>query len=169
MTNVPHVRVNRQYVAMTSAEVWRFVDSQKVMFVAFVDENEYPHVTPVWHVSIDGTLYFRATSTKVKAKLADHAKVCCTLADGERFTELRGVVIRGRAQVLTDDALIKRCGDLIDEKYVGLRSRDLNVPGRWLAARNAEASSMIEVTPERISSWDNSKLDSWNPDSQPVT
>lgn len=42
MTNVPYVRVNRQYVAMTETEVWSFIDSQKVMFAAFVDENEYP-------------------------------------------------------------------------------------------------------------------------------
>jgi nitroimidazol reductase NimA-like FMN-containing flavoprotein (pyridoxamine 5'-phosphate oxidase superfamily) len=169
MTNVPYVRVNRQYVAMTETEVWSFINSQKVMFAAFVDENEYPHVTPVWHVAIDGTVYFRATSNKVKAKLANGAKVCCTLADGERFTELRGVVIRGRARVVMDAALIKRCSDLINEKYVGLRSRDVGVPDRWLTARDAEITSMIEVTPERISSWDNSKLDSWNPDSRAAT
>jgi nitroimidazol reductase NimA-like FMN-containing flavoprotein (pyridoxamine 5'-phosphate oxidase superfamily) len=163
MSDVDYVRVNKQYVAMTTTEVWQFIDSQKVMYAAFVDENDYPHVTPVWHVSIDRTIYFRATSNKVKAKLAGDARVCCTVADGEKFTELRGVVVRGRSRVVSDPALVGRCGDLMDEKYVGLRSRDLNVPDRWLAARNAEPSTMIEVTPERISSWDNRKLESWNP------
>jgi nitroimidazol reductase NimA-like FMN-containing flavoprotein (pyridoxamine 5'-phosphate oxidase superfamily) len=158
-----YVRANRQYVAMTSDEVWQFINSQKVMYVAFASEDGYPHVTPVWHISIDRVVYFRATSNKVKAKLADNAKVCCALADGEGFTELRGVVIRGRARVLTDAALIQRCRDLIDAKYAGLRSRDLGVPDRWLAARDAESSSMIEVAPVRISSWDNSKLDAWEP------
>jgi nitroimidazol reductase NimA-like FMN-containing flavoprotein (pyridoxamine 5'-phosphate oxidase superfamily) len=163
MTTVAYRRVNRQYVAMTTAEVWEFVDSQRVAFVAFVDRDMYPHVTPVWYVSIAGTLYFRATSNKVKAKLADNARVCCTFADGERFTELRGVVIRGRSRLLNDPALIERCSELLDKKYAGLRSRDLDVPDRWLAARDLDSSSMVAVAPERISSWDNSKLDAWNP------
>jgi nitroimidazol reductase NimA-like FMN-containing flavoprotein (pyridoxamine 5'-phosphate oxidase superfamily) len=167
MPAADYVRANRQYVAMTPDEVWQFVDSQKVMRVAFSDQNGYPHVTPVWHVSIDRVVYFRATSNKVKAKLADDAKVCCELDDGEGFTELRGVVIRGHARVLTEPALIRRCSELIDVKYTGLRSRDLGVPDRWLAARDAERSSMIEVTPVRISSWDNSKLDSWEPSPAP--
>src|SRR6202167_5594470 len=158
-----YVRANRQYVAMTSDEVWQFVDSQKVMHVALAGEDGYPHVTPVWHVSIDRVVYFRATSNKVKAKLADDAKVCCALDDGEGFTELRGVIIRGHARVLTDHKLLRRCSELIDVKYTGLRSRDLGVPDRWLAARDAESSSMIAVTPVRISSWDNSKLDAWEP------
>jgi nitroimidazol reductase NimA-like FMN-containing flavoprotein (pyridoxamine 5'-phosphate oxidase superfamily) len=168
VTGPDYARVNRQYVAMTTEEVWDFVDSQKVMYAAFVDENEYPHVTPVWHVSIGELVYFRATSNKVKAKLADNAKVCCTLADGEGFTELRGVVIRGHSRVLDDPELIQRCNELMDAKYTGLRSRDLGVSGRWLAARDSESSTMIEVTPVKISSWDNSKLDSWEP-ARPVT
>jgi nitroimidazol reductase NimA-like FMN-containing flavoprotein (pyridoxamine 5'-phosphate oxidase superfamily) len=167
VTGLSYTRANKQYVAMTKAEVWRFIDSQKIMRVAFVDEDGYPHVTPVWQVAVDGMLYFRATSNKVKAKLAGEAKVCCTLDDGERFTELRGVLIRGRTRVLADAALIRHCTDLIDAKYTGLRSRDLGVPDQWLTARESEAHSMIEVTPERISSWDNSKLASWNPGPQP--
>lgn len=163
MTVIDYRRVNRQYVAMTTAEVWEFVDAQKVAFAAFVDHDLYPHVTPVWYISIAGTIYFRATSNKVKAKLADGARMCFTIADGEGFTQLRGVVIRGRSRIVTDQALIERCGELLDEKYAGLRSRDLGVPDRWLAARDLDRSSMVAVTPERISSWDNSKLDAWNP------
>jgi nitroimidazol reductase NimA-like FMN-containing flavoprotein (pyridoxamine 5'-phosphate oxidase superfamily) len=164
MTEVAYRRVNRQYVAMTTAQVWEYIDSQRVAFAAFVDGDLYPHVTPVWYVSIDGMVYFRATSNKVKAKLADDARVCVTIADGEGFTELRGVVIRGRSRILTDPALIERCSELLDRKYTGLRSRDLGVPGHWLAARDLDASSMVAVTPERISSWDNSKLNEWTDD-----
>jgi nitroimidazol reductase NimA-like FMN-containing flavoprotein (pyridoxamine 5'-phosphate oxidase superfamily) len=167
MSAPDYVRANRQYVAMTPDEVWQFVDSQQQMYVALSGEDGYPHVTPVWHVSIDQVLYFRATSNKVKAKLADDAKVCCALADGQGFTELRGVVIRGHARVLGDPELIRRCSELIDVKYAGLRSRDLGVPDRWLAARDAESSSMIQVAPVRISSWDNSKLDAWEPTAAP--
>jgi nitroimidazol reductase NimA-like FMN-containing flavoprotein (pyridoxamine 5'-phosphate oxidase superfamily) len=167
MSDITYKRVNRQYVAMTTDEVWSFIDSQKVMFVGYTDSNGDPHVTPVWHIRIDGTVYFRATSNKVKAKLADNSPVCCTIADGERFTELRGVVIRGNSRLVRAAGLVERCSELLDEKYVGLRSRDLQVPERWMAARELDGSSMIEVTPWQISSWDNSKLDAW--DDQPHT
>jgi nitroimidazol reductase NimA-like FMN-containing flavoprotein (pyridoxamine 5'-phosphate oxidase superfamily) len=164
MTGVAYRRANRQYVAMTAAEVWDYIGSQKVAFAAFVDGDLYPHVTPVWYVAITGTVYFRATSNKVKAKLADDARVCITIADGEGFTELRGVVIRGRSRILADPAVIELCSELLDEKYAGLRSRDLGVPGHWLAARDLDSSSMVAVTPERIASWDNSKLNEWTDD-----
>ena len=158
MHMVTYRRANKQYVAMTDDEVWAFIDSRKVMFIAFNGVDGYPHLTPVWHVAIDRKLYFRATSSKVKVRLSDSAKVCCAFEDGELFTELRGVALWGRASVVGDAGMIERYSALQRTKYAGLTSRDLAMPDAWLRERSAEESSIVEVDPERISSWDNRKI-----------
>lgn len=155
---IEYRRANKQYVAMTEAEVWSFIDARKVMFIAFVGADGYPHLTPVWHVSDGARIWFRATSNKVKVKLADGAKVCCAFEDGVRFTELRGVVLWGRSSIVRDPAVLERYDALKARKFAGLSSQDLPMPAEWLRERSTETHTIVEVVPERISSWDNRKL-----------
>ena len=154
-------RVHKSYVAMTPEEVWRFIDGQRTMFIAFGTDDGFPHLTPVWYVLADEKLYFRTTTGKTKAKLADAGRVCCSIADGERFTELRGVMVRGRTRLVSEADLTEQYQRLKAVKYAGLTSADLEVPDLWSRARSAEAQTIIEITPERITSWDNRKLASW--------
>ncbi len=154
-------RVHKSYVAMTRDEVWRFIDAQRTMFVAFGVDDDFPHLTPVWYVLADQKLYFRTSAGKMKARLADAGRVCCSIADGERFTELRGVMVRGRTRLVSEADLVERYRQLKAVKYAGLTSADLEVPDLWSRSRGAEAQAIIEIAPERISSWDNRKLASW--------
>lgn len=156
-----HRRSNRQYVAMTDEEVWQFVAEQKVMLFSFVLANGYPHLSPIWYVTLDDVIYFRVTSNKVKATVADGAKVCCAVEEGEKYTDLRGAIIWGRATVVRDQHLVERYKLLAREKYSGVASADLSVPEEWARQREADPYTFIAIVPERISSWDNRKLDSW--------
>jgi len=162
---VRYGRVYKSYVAMTRDEVWRFIDEQRTMFVAFETGDGYPHLTPVWFVVADEKLYFRTSAGKAKAALAEAGRVCCSVADGERFTELRGVMVRGRTRLVSEADLLEQYRRLKAVKYAGLTSADLDVPDEWSRSRDADGPTIVEITPERISSWDNSKLASW---SEPV-
>jgi hypothetical protein len=156
-----HRRSNRQYVAMTDDELWQFLAEQKVMLFSFVLGDGYPHLSPIWYVTMDHVIYFRATSNKVKATVTDGAKVCCAVEQGEKFTDLRGAIIWGRARVIRDQHLIERYNVLAREKYTGLSSADLSVPEEWARQREEDPYTFIAVAPERLSSWDNRKLNSW--------
>src|SRR5258708_37998880 len=82
---ISYRRINRQYVAMSEEEVWDYLEPKNTIYVAFVQDDGYPHLTPVWFVVMDRKLYFRGSSYKVKFRLARSAKVCCACDDGTKY------------------------------------------------------------------------------------
>ncbi len=147
---------------MSDDEVWRYLTEHDLMFVAFVREDGYPHVTPIWYVADGRRVYFKASRYKVKVRLAETSKVCCAWESGETYPELRGVVLWGRSRIVLDDPMMSHVNGLMAAKYAGRSWDPANVPESWARVQRTEAKSIVEITPERISSWDNSKL---NPDS----
>jgi nitroimidazol reductase NimA-like FMN-containing flavoprotein (pyridoxamine 5'-phosphate oxidase superfamily) len=145
---------------MTESESWKHLAAQQTLFVSFVQEDGYPHVSPVRFVIIDQRIYFRGKSYKVKMKLADGAKVCCAWDNGGlRFWDLRGAVIFGRSRVIDDPDLLSHVARLLKAKYAG-RTAETGPDGssRWMQARSLERPTVVEIQPERVSTWDNTKL-----------
>jgi nitroimidazol reductase NimA-like FMN-containing flavoprotein (pyridoxamine 5'-phosphate oxidase superfamily) len=152
------VRANRQYTPIPDSEIWRFVDSREKLYVAFPMEDGYPHVTPVWFCILDRKLYIRTQNYKVKVRLARSGKVCCTLDEGRTYKELRGVVIWGRCRLVTEPKLVDRIEKVMGMKYREQQWKASEMPASWVAERKAERRAYVEIVPERISSWDNSKI-----------
>jgi nitroimidazol reductase NimA-like FMN-containing flavoprotein (pyridoxamine 5'-phosphate oxidase superfamily) len=145
-------------VAIPDAEVWQFIDSREKLYVAFTMEDGYPHVTPVWFCVLNKRLYLRTHDYKVKTKLARAGKACCTLDDGRRYKELRGVVIWGRSRVVTEKELTDRIEKIMSMKYREQQWRAAEMPPRWVQERKAEKRAYVEIVPTKISSWDNSRI-----------
>ena len=101
-------RANRQYVAMSRKEVWRFLRSRSRVYLGFNMASGYPHVTPIWFV-IDGEkVYMRAQDYKVKVGLAAKGRACVVIDDGDKYKELRGVVMWGRSRIISERRLVER-------------------------------------------------------------
>jgi nitroimidazol reductase NimA-like FMN-containing flavoprotein (pyridoxamine 5'-phosphate oxidase superfamily) len=149
---------NRQYSPIPEDKIWQFIDSREKLYVAFPMENGYPHVTPVWFCVLDRKLYLRVQEYKVKARLAKVGKACCTLDDGRRYVELRGVVIWGRSRLLTEKELIDRVEKIMRMKYREQQWRASEMPDWWVRERKAEKRAYIEIVPRKISSWDNHRF-----------
>ena len=155
---VVYRRANRQYVAMSEKEVWKFLDSQSKIYAGFTLPDGYPHVSPIWFCVENGKLYLRTHDYKTKAKLARTGKVCCVADDGFLYRELRGVIIWGRSRVITDSNLIRHIDDILGKKYRRQQWKASEMPAAWVKERRTEKRAFIEVTPEKIDSWDNSKV-----------
>jgi nitroimidazol reductase NimA-like FMN-containing flavoprotein (pyridoxamine 5'-phosphate oxidase superfamily) len=151
-------RANRQYVAMSSGEVWTFLESQRRVYLGFAMDNGYPHVTPIWFVVVGRKVYMRAQDYKVKVGLAARGKACVVIDDGDNYRELRGVVMWGRSRLITDKRLIGRVTALFEEKYSERQWKAKEMPVAWVEERNNEKRAFIEFVPEKIDSWDNSKV-----------
>jgi nitroimidazol reductase NimA-like FMN-containing flavoprotein (pyridoxamine 5'-phosphate oxidase superfamily) len=151
-------RANRQYVAMTEREVWKFLDSRNKVFVGFTMDDGYPHVSPIWFCVKNHRIYLRTHDYKTKTRLARSGKTCLSTDDGFLYRELRGVIIWGRCRVMTDEKTIRQVNDILDKKYEKQQWTPGEMPGKWVAERRRERRAFIEVVPERIDSWDNSKV-----------
>lgn len=150
-------RANRQYLSMTEQEVWNFLAEKKTMIVATVTQDGKPHNTPIWFVVRKGKIYFRAQDYKPKiANIKQNPLVSCVVEGGLQYRELCGVTIEGKARVLGEGLSKQEALKLLDERYK--QERNLKgYPESWLKERKSERYAVVEITPLRVSSWDNSK------------
>jgi nitroimidazol reductase NimA-like FMN-containing flavoprotein (pyridoxamine 5'-phosphate oxidase superfamily) len=155
---VTYRRANRQYVAMSEEEVWKFLESQNKIYAGFPMPDGYPHVSPIWFCVENRKIYLRTHDYKTKARLARGGKACCVADDGQLYRELRGVIVWGRSRIITDLKLIRHVNDILDKKYEKQQWRPSEMPRKWVEERRKEKRAFIEVEPERIDSWDNRKV-----------
>jgi len=155
---ISYRRANRQYVEMSRSEVWRFLKSQRRVYLGFTMDNGFPHVTPIWFVIVGETIFMRAQDYKVKVGLAAKGKACVVIDDGDKYRELRGVVMWGRSRLVTDRRLVSRITDLFEKKYSDRQWKADEMPESWVEERNKERRAFIEFTPEKVDSWDNGKV-----------
>jgi nitroimidazol reductase NimA-like FMN-containing flavoprotein (pyridoxamine 5'-phosphate oxidase superfamily) len=143
---------------MSRKEVWSFLESQRRVYLGFAMENGYPHVTPIWFVIIGERVYMRAQDYKVKVGLAAKGKACVVIDDGDRYRELRGAVMWGRSRIVTDEKLMAGVTKLFEAKYSERQWKAAEMPKAWVRERTKERRAFIEFVPEKVDSWDNSKI-----------
>jgi hypothetical protein len=151
-------RANRQYVAMSRREVWRFLESQRRVYLGFAMENGYAHVTPIWFVIVGERVYMRAQDYKVKVGLAAKGRACVVIDDGDKYRELRGAVMWGSSRLISEKRLIAKLTALFEAKYSERQWRADEMPKDWVQERSKEKRAFIEFVPEKVDSWDNRKV-----------
>ena len=147
-----------QYIPMTRTEAWAFIKNHYKMVLSSLDSDGFPHAAPIWFVVINDRIYFRAQPYKKKIKnIMNRPQVCGVVEDGEKYTELRGVMIRGLAKVVDSDKVLrKHVFELLAEKYSPVRNTD-RFPKTWQETYGKEHRVVVEFKPTSIVSWDNRK------------
>lgn len=140
---------------MTQQEMQRFLHDGKVMILSTLEKDGSPIALPMWYCYEDGNIYMRTSrrSHKVQDVLRDN-RVCCVVETGDKYSELRAVVLKGRCTVLEEGAEFDKGWDAMTEKYAELR----NIP---LPPKNptdpAQRRVILKIVPEKFISWDYGK------------
>jgi nitroimidazol reductase NimA-like FMN-containing flavoprotein (pyridoxamine 5'-phosphate oxidase superfamily) len=147
-----------QYLPMSDSETWEFIKNHYKMVLCTLDADGFPHAAPIWYVVLGDRIYFRAQPYKKKIKnVLNRPQVCGVVEDGDRYTELRGVMVRGLAKVVdTDKPLRKQVFQLLGEKYSQLRNTQ-RFPKSWQESYGREHRVVVEFKPTNMVSWDNRK------------
>ncbi|MFP6814356.1 MAG: pyridoxamine 5'-phosphate oxidase family protein [Pseudomonadales bacterium] len=150
----------RELIQLSSDEVRYYLEAQKTLIIISNGKDGYPHPIPMWfHADAQGCLYC-TTFTKAQKVLnfRRDPKAALLVESGERYAELKSVLIYARAEVIDDfdavcDALVnittKGRSDVGPEEIAKLRAG---------VAKTAEKRVLLKFTPERYVSWDHSKL-----------
>ena len=146
----------RQTIALTPAEQRAFLDEAHTMTLASVDHRGYPHLVAMWFVvDPDGSVLMTTYAKSQKALNLRRDPRCTLLVErGLQYDQLQGVMIRGRA-TLEDD--VERTLDVltrIHAKHGGTQTEGLRDAMRAQARKRV----LVRITPERVSSWDHTKL-----------
>lgn len=145
-------------VGMSEAERDRFLDDHRMLRLATVSENGWPHVVPVGYARLaDGdALYVLSHPDQRKCRNIFHSnQVGAVVDDGSTYTSLRGVFLHGYATVVTDESRMARIQSAwIDNFYDGELP---DVVKAVYAMRDAWI--WFEIEPVNVVSWDNTTVD----------
>jgi len=146
----------RSHIQMSEGEVWSFIEEQKSLQVATIGRDGMPHLTTLWFGLLEGRIVFETfTKSQKVVNLRRDPRIAVLLEDGDRYEELRGVSISGRADLYDDLEEVRPYAMAV------IRRNQPDVPEDKIddAARSLAAKrSAVVVIPERIVSWDHHKL-----------
>ncbi len=146
----------RDLIRMNDEEIRAFLAEQRTLQVATIDHDGWPHLIAMWYVLINDQIVFWTYAKSQKAvNLRRDARLTCLVETGERYDELRGVQVKGRAIINDDRETVQRIGEVIYERYTG---GPLNDAIRQVVAAQASKRVIVFVEPVEIVSWDHRKL-----------
>ena len=146
----------RDMIRMNDEEIRAFLEEQYTLEVATIDHDGWPHLVAMWYALVDDQVVFWTYAKSQKAvNLRRDPRLTCLVEAGERYDELRGVQIKGRAILNNDRATVQRIGEIIYARYSG---GALNEETRQMVAAQAPKRALVFVEPVEIVSWDHRKL-----------
>ncbi len=146
----------RSLIQLTPDEQREFLHRAKTIVLSSIDRRGYPHSVAMWY-EIEGDAFVMTTYAKSQKALniRRNPKVALLVESGETYDTLKGVLIRGRAELVSD---VERCVGILLRVHQKMAGAPLP-PGADEALRaQARKRVIIKVTPERVSSWDHTKL-----------
>jgi PPOX class probable F420-dependent enzyme len=145
----------RDLISMIDEEIRAFLEEQRILQVATIGKDGWPHLVAMWYVLINDQIVFWTYAKSQKAvNLRRDPRLTCLVESGVRYDELRGVQIKGRAIINDDRETVQRTGEVIFERYTG----PLNDNTRQLVSAQAPKRVVIFLQPVEIVSWDHRKL-----------
>jgi PPOX class probable F420-dependent enzyme len=150
----------RDQIRMTDAEIRDFLRTHKTIILSSIGPDGVPHPMPMWFTTDDDLTVSMATfrGTQKIVNLQRDSRVSLLVESGRDYSELKGVVIYGTAELSEDtDAIVTT---LVAASQKEATAIDAETRAAMTAGMRESASKriLIRVKPDRIVSWDHSKL-----------
>jgi PPOX class probable F420-dependent enzyme len=144
----------RPDIRLTPEEQAAFLQEARKAALATVDKDGFPHVVAMGFLARDGAIYMTSYAKAQKVlNIRRNPRVGVMIETGDRYENFRGVMIRGHCEIIEDagqaEAVIRDSGRQ--------RARG-GVPPQGGALASAPKRVVLKVTPEKVTSWDHTKL-----------
>ena len=148
-------------VSMAPHEIEAFLDAPRTGVLSTIDSAGWPHSVGMWYALVQGSeLHMWAYAKSQKVRNLERDPRCALMVEqGDSYSSLRGVLVRGRARLVEDEDEVYAIGVKIYERYT--------LPARGIAVgegagveirRQAGKRKGIVLGLERVASWDHSRL-----------
>ena len=145
----------RTSIAMTDAELHRFLQEERIVTVATIGPNGRPHLMPLWYVA-DGAVVSAWTFGKSQKTKNLERKPQATLQveAGDAYDQLRGAMLECDVEIIRDTAKVEKIGAAVAARYSG------TPPGEVPDFVKQQAPKRVGLVfrPTRVASWDHRKL-----------
>ena len=140
---------------MSDDEISAFLEAGRDLQVASIDADGTPHLVTMWYAMQDGEIAFWTYGKSQKIiNLRRDPRLTVLVATGEVYEQLKGVSIQGQAEIVDDPDDVLRYGEAVYERYWGPLNDTVREGVRAMGAKRV----VIVVKPDKILSWDHSKL-----------
>jgi PPOX class probable F420-dependent enzyme len=146
----------RRQIALTPEERREYVSTASTVVLTSHDRHGYPHSVPMWFVVDPDETVWMTTYRKAQKTLniRRNANVALLVESGITYDTLKGVLIRGQAEVIDDPETVVGVIKRVHEKM----SAALAGGGDEAILAQARKRIAIKVVPRHVSSWDHAKL-----------
>lgn len=147
----------RDQIALSADERRKYLEDAKTIILTSIDHRGYPHPVAMWFaVEPDGAIVMTTYGRSQKVvNLRRNPKCALLVESGETYEALKGLLIRGQAEIQDDTERVLDVLALVHARY--------GMPGTGDQLRDALRGQarkrvVIRIPPERESSWDHGKL-----------
>ena len=151
----------RKSIQLTPEESRRFMEEGRTATLATNGRDGHPHLVAMWYGVKDGDLVMTTYGKSQKAvNIRRDPRATMMLEAGTAYNKLRGLMIRGRAEIVEDVNFTAEVLRLVGAKMSGATSGGTAVSPEQNRALEAQATKRIVIRfhPEKLSSWDHSKM-----------
>ena len=125
-----------------------FIETQKVLRLATIDQKGTPHIVPVWYLYSAKKFYIGTNTRTEKAKnIKKNKQVGLCIDIGIQSPDIFGVLGQGSAKLILDKKLVSKFAKRILLRY--FRSLE-NKSAKELLD---DTDCIIEITPKKFSVW----------------
>ena len=145
---------------MTPAEVADFLRAPRTGVLSTIAKDGGPHSAGMWFAPRDGALEMWTYAKSQKAvNLRRDARAAFLVEAGENYGDLRGVLARGRIELVTDFDAIVAIGRALYRRYTEPRTGVAVEDGPLVEIERQAHKRIGLVLPlVDVASWDHSKL-----------
>lgn len=148
----------RALISLTPEEQKQYLTESHTIILVSNDKHGYPHPLAMWFVVDDDGAVVMTTFQKSQKVLNLRRDPRCALLveSGRTYPELKGLMIRGRAEIDPDTEKVLDVLMRINAKY----NQGPTEGFREAVRGQAQKRCVVRIRPERIASWDHAKLGS---------
>jgi PPOX class probable F420-dependent enzyme len=146
----------RDQIRFTPEELAAFLDEERTVTCATIGRDGRPHLMPLWYVVRGDELWAWTYAKSQKVRNLERDPRCTLQVEaGERYEELRGVMIEAECELIRDPDEVARLGAELAARYGGASlTDDLGEAMRAQAAKRVG----LHFVASSLVSWDHRKL-----------
>jgi PPOX class probable F420-dependent enzyme len=143
----------RRQIRFTPEEQAAFLHQHRKAALATIGKDGFPHLVAMNFFAQDGAFYMTSYAKAQKVlNIRRNPKVALMVEAGNRYSELRGVMVRGQCEIIEGAEAVRAAFAAMAAARPGAEPRPQQ------ALDSAVKRVVLKIVPEKITSWDHSKL-----------
>jgi PPOX class probable F420-dependent enzyme len=145
----------RKRISMSGKEVSALIKGERKLQLGTINPDGTPHLVTMFYAVVEDQIAFWTYRTSQKARNVERdPRVTCLIETGEDYFQLRGALIYGTAEIVTEPNQIRHVGGEVVRRMMDIQEAEIEQFVEHTAAKRY--AYLVGIS--RVASWDHAKL-----------